>query len=199
MKMNKRWHITTLVAIGLLLISVANTFASEHSWAAVRESKWQGALIDIYFVDQQHGWIVGAQSTILHTSDGGQTWDNQPSQPLPFKNEFHKVRFINPQIGWIAGEEGTVLKTIDGGATWMKLSTGTRAALSTIFFVDDRHGWAGGDGGLIIQSTDGGMTWTRQETGTNNAIRSVQFANPQTGWAVGDAGTVVHKHYRWRA
>ena len=60
MKINKRWYITTLIAIGLLLASVANTFASEHSWASVRESKWQGALIDIYFVDQQHGWIVGS-------------------------------------------------------------------------------------------------------------------------------------------
>ena len=108
MKMNKRWCVTALVAMGLLLVSVANTFSSE--WTTVRESEWQGALIDVYFIDQQHGWIVGAQSTILHTIDGGKTWVYQPSQPLPFKNELHKVRFINPQVGWIAGEEGTVLK-----------------------------------------------------------------------------------------
>ena len=134
-EINKRWQITALIAIGLLVISVANTFASDHSWTSVRESKWQAALIDIFFVDQQHGWIVGAQSTILHTKDGGQTWVSQPSQPLPFKNEFHKVRFISPQVGWIAGEEGTILKTVDGGATWMKLSTGTRAALSHRLFL----------------------------------------------------------------
>ena len=84
MKINKQWHITALIAIGLLLISTANTFASERTWTSIRESAWQAALLDVYFVDQQHGWVVGADATILHTNDADKTWNQQPSQPWPW-------------------------------------------------------------------------------------------------------------------
>ena len=156
MKINKQWHITTLIAIGLLLISIANTFASEKAWTTVRESEWQGALIDIYFVDQQHGWIVGAQSTILHTSDGGATWVNQPSQPLPFKNEFHKVRFINPQIG-LDCRRGR--HRAENARRWCYVDEtfhrqrGHRCQPSFLSMIDTVGQAA--TGGLIIHSTDG--------------------------------------------
>ena len=98
-----------------LLIATLSAAASAKTWTSVRESKWKEPFYDVYFVDAQRGWIVGAASTILHTTDGGKTWNNQPSHPLPFKKDFKKVRFINPQVGWVVGEEGTILKTVDGG------------------------------------------------------------------------------------
>ena len=66
-----------------------------------------GHFSDVFFVDAQHGWIVGSNSTILHTTDGGMTWNRQPSQPLPFDIMLKKVRFINPQTGWVVGDDGT--------------------------------------------------------------------------------------------
>src|SRR5690606_23903310 len=36
----------------------------------------QGApLLDVYFVDAQHGFAIGAYSLFLHTRDGGQHWN----------------------------------------------------------------------------------------------------------------------------
>ena len=153
---NKRYIQVVSSMMALLSILIANDFAQAKSWTSVREAKWRADFSDIYFVDTQHGWIVGSNSTILHTNNSGMTWEKQPSQPLPFKVDFYKVRFINTLTGWIVGDAGTVLKTTDGGATWMKLNSGTRAALSAISFVDDRFGWAGGDGGLVIHTADGG-------------------------------------------
>ena len=143
--------IFTFAVIATLVVAVS-AVASERTWTSIRESKWKAAFFDVYFVDAQHGWIVGERSSILHTVDGGKTWNNQPSQPLPFKKDLKKVRFINSQIGWVVGEEGTILKTLDGGATWMKLNSGTRAALSSVSFFDAQFGWAGGDGGVIIHT-----------------------------------------------
>ena len=29
---------------------------------------------DVFFIDDQHGWVVGEEGTILATRDGGSTW-----------------------------------------------------------------------------------------------------------------------------
>src|SRR5262249_22269655 len=39
----------------------------------------QQELIHIDFVDEKHGWIVGAAGAILHTDDAGETWIRQRS------------------------------------------------------------------------------------------------------------------------
>ena len=116
----------------LLLLSIAPFALAQKAWETVSESKWQGSFSDVFFVDAQHGWIVGSSATILHTNDGGTTWNQQP---LPLDAELKKVRFINPQIGWAVGENGTVLKTTDGGQTWMKKNSGTGTALLAVSFV----------------------------------------------------------------
>ena len=95
----------------------------------VSESEWQAHFSDVFFVDAQHGWIVGSNSTILHTTDGGMTWNRQPRQPLPFDIVLKKVRFIDPQTGWVVGDDGMVLKTTDGGQTWNIQKTATPTAL----------------------------------------------------------------------
>ena len=164
----------------VLLLLCATPFAlAQKAWVAVSETKCRLPFPMSFSSMPQHGWIVGSSSTILHTSDGGQTWNMQPSQPLPFNIELKKVRFISPQIGWVVGDNGTVLKTTDGGQTWMKKTTGTRTALLAVSFADEKHGWASGDGGLIIGTSNGGTTWTKQKIGTNNTIEGIHFVSPQ--------------------
>ena len=189
--MQPRKQILSIFVILLLLCSVQFALA-QKSWVKVSEAEWQAHFSDIFFVDAQHGWIVGSNSTILHTDDGGATWQRQPSQPLPFDIVLKKVRFIDPQTGWVVGDNGTVLKTTDGGKTWMKKNTDTFTALLGASFVDDKHGWASGDGGLIISTKNGGTTWTKQEIDTNNTIEGIDFVSPTVGWAAGGGGTLLH-------
>ena len=42
-----------------------------------RIADWQTHFTDIYFADAKHGWIVGHQGWILHTADGGVSWEKQ--------------------------------------------------------------------------------------------------------------------------
>ena len=175
-----------------LLLSTTQFVMAQKEWVKVSDSEWQATFSDVFFVDTLNGWIVGSNSTILNSTDGGKTWQQQPRQPLPFKIEFKKVRFINPKIGWVVGDNGTVLKTLDGGQEWTKLSTGNRVALLGVSFVDKQHGWACGDGGFVMHTNDGGASWTPQPIDTNNTIEGIHFATPETGWAVGGGGTILY-------
>ena len=189
--MKSRKQIFSILVVLLLLCTLQFAFA-QRSWVKVSESEWQAGFSDVFFVDAQYGWIVGSNSTILHTTDGGMTWNRQPSQPLPFDIMLKKVRFIDPQTGWVVGDDGTVLKTTDGGTTWMKKNTGTRTALLAVSFADAQHGWASGDGGLIISTKNGGTTWAKQELDTNNTIEGIDFVSATLGWAAGGGGTLLH-------
>ena len=183
----------TLFTIILTLLLLTTPFVmAQKEWVTVSESKRQSSFSDVFFVDTLNGWIVGSNSMILNTTNGGKTWQQQPRQPLPFQIEFKKVRFITPKIGWIVGESGTVLKTLDGGQEWTKLSTGTRVALLGVSFVDENHGWACGDGGFVMHTGNGGMSWQPQDIGTNNTIEGVHFMSPEVGWAAGGGGTLLH-------
>ena len=98
---------STICPVIFLLFSSINIIYAQEDWSLIRGSKWQSNLNDVFFVDNSHGWIVGSNSTILHTSNGGKDWIDQPNQPLPFKVELHKVRFISPKLGWVVGGNGT--------------------------------------------------------------------------------------------
>jgi len=39
----------------------------------LQESPTPMTLLDVHFQDAQHGWVVGAGGTMLHTEDGGET------------------------------------------------------------------------------------------------------------------------------
>src|SRR3954462_6638354 len=68
-------------------------------------------LIHIDFVDEKHGWIVGAGGAILHTDDAGESWTRQPTES---KATLYHIDFSNERQGWEVGERGTILRTDDG-------------------------------------------------------------------------------------
>ena len=71
-------------------------------------------LTSVHFTDCNNGWIAGDYGTILHTSDGGNSWGKQSSGT---SNLLWSVYFADPVHGWIAGDKGTILATMDGGGT----------------------------------------------------------------------------------
>ena len=109
-------------------------------------------LFAVDVLDQQHVWIVGFNSVIVHTPDGGKTWNMQKSGvTVPLCD----VSFVNIQTGWIAGRVGTLLSTEDGGKTWETQSSGTNRNLFGLCFVDELYGWAVGEFGTILHTSNG--------------------------------------------
>ena len=119
---------SAIIVLFALYLTAWNVSA-DRQWEVVRGGKWQAKFNDVFFLKKstQIGWIVGSKSMILHTADGGKSWERQPSLPFPAsfdKIDLHKVRFISPTMGWVCGDNGTVLKTTDGGKTWNTTKSG---------------------------------------------------------------------------
>lgn len=77
----------------------------------------QSTLTSLYFVNAQQGWAVGHDATILHTSDGGYSWEIQ--QYLPEKEKpLLDITFKDELHGIAVGAYGLFYRTIDGGKHW---------------------------------------------------------------------------------
>jgi photosystem II stability/assembly factor-like uncharacterized protein len=143
------------------------------------------------FALEQRVWAVGDRGLIVHSEDGGKTWEPQTSgtREQLFSITFH----ADGQQGWAASLSGTILKTVDGGKTWEPQTNRTQAALFSItFHADGQQGWAAGDGGTILKTMDGGKSWEPQTSGTEASLFSITFhADGQQGWAAGDGGTIL--------
>lgn len=83
---------------------------------------------DIFFLDSLNGWMVGVQGltsvpndVVLHTSDGGLTWEKQLEEAVggyTYSNGLLAVRFSDPMHGRAVGVQGKIISTSDGGVTW---------------------------------------------------------------------------------
>ncbi len=158
----------------------------------------------VHFVSPRQGWVVGAQGTILHTTDAGGTWTAQVSNATSFT--LHAVAFTSPTNGIVVGTAGVILRTTNGGATWTRMlavDTGGGLGLNDVRFQDDVRGWIVGNSGIILRTTNGGASWVRVLPGvTSSDLESVSFprssiagtppADPYgRGWAVGASGTIL--------
>jgi len=149
---------------------------------------------DIFFTDADNGWAVGVSfwvpiqnSVILHTYDGGETWE--PQEDYSWRG-FNSVFFTDPGHGCAVGSYGTVTCTPDGGNTWVVLSGGySRPALYDVFFTGEEDGWAVGGNeypfdSKLMHTIDGGNSWEEMEA-TENILYGIFFINSSKGWIVG--------------
>jgi photosystem II stability/assembly factor-like uncharacterized protein len=106
------------------------------------------------FRDEQNGWAAG-QGIIVHTADGGKTWEKQYVGPA----HILCIYFKNAKDGFAAGESDLYMFTHDGGATWKEEhSRFSGQKFRKIFFTDDKTGFLLSEGG-VFKTTDGGTTW----------------------------------------
>ncbi|HEX2489941.1 MAG TPA: YCF48-related protein [Blastocatellia bacterium] len=53
------------------------------------------------------GWIAGDRGVLLHTTDGGATWENVE---LNARGNLSRLFFIAPDCGWVVGTSGAIFK-----------------------------------------------------------------------------------------
>lgn len=135
-------------------------------------------LIDTYFIDDLHGWVVGGKGgtcydkltpVIMFTADGGKTWEDKLQDSkivFPTGEWGWKIQFLTSQIAFVSLENKTaaaILKTTDGGQSWNRIPVSGNVRLQGIGFVNEQVGWVGGRGhGDSVKSSgtiDGGSTW----------------------------------------
>ena len=120
-------------------------------------------LWSVHFINSNTGWMVGEVGTILRTTDGGSTWENQVSGS---KKMLRSVFFTDADNGWACGHtgtsagNGTILNTTNGGSVWEEQTTGINGWYLSVYFTDSNLGWLVGlidSSGLILKTIDGGQ------------------------------------------
>jgi photosystem II stability/assembly factor-like uncharacterized protein len=144
-------------------------------------------LIHLDFVNENTGWIVGANGLILSTADGGQTWQKQKSDTT---STIYNIDFRNETEGIAVGEKGLILQTFDGGRNWRKINVNFKNTFLRVGFSDDKTIWIAGRGGIILRSNDKGATFLKQDTKVTTNIYGF-YVDKKIGFAVGAKGTIL--------
>lgn len=144
----------------------------------------------VYFVSESAGWLCGNDGMIMHSSDGGITWQSQTSG---VSEKLRDIWFADAMYGWAVGRDGILLATSDGGATWSSQSSPATDDLRGIYMLDTQRGWIVGSDGLILYTSNGGQLWETQLSvpgGEEDEFEAVFALNENYVWAVGGQGRV---------
>ena len=147
-----------------------------------------GLLLGVDFVSKKLGWAVGENGTILHTRNGGVTWEAQSSPT----HLLFDVCIVGKDKGFVVGDRGAILQTDDGGTKWQAQDSRTAECFGATHFVSPQKGWAVAETGVILHTTNGGAVWQQQTSNTKQDLLAVFFIDEETGWCVGSAGEIVH-------
>lgn len=160
-------------------------------------------LFDIKMFDKREGFACAASSAdiqtsnalILHTKDGGKTWQKVYQSSRPFETTW-KVSFPTRQVGYVTIQsynpdpevkQQRIAKTMDGGKTWQEINLceDARAREFGIGFLDENHGYVG-TMTSGYEARDGGTSWTKVDLGTAcNKIRIYKEKDYSYGYAIG--------------
>jgi len=179
-----------IILFSMIIFLYACSQAPEYDkWHVVREADWETNFTDLYFIDEQNGWVVGWYGFILNTNDSGKSWKVQYSDE---KINLNGIFFVDRQNGWCVGDNGVILYTNNGGNVWKQQYPNTAYCLQDVYFINVNEGWVCGNSGLILYTDDGGKSWVRQDSDTDNTLLQLQFVSETEGWACGVSGRIVH-------
>ncbi len=115
-------------------------------------------LLDVWFENEKTGFVVGAFGLILHTRDGGTSWEPwMHAVDNPKGLHLYSVRAVGADV-YLTGEQGLVLKLDRAAGQFRKLEVPYQG---TLFGVtgNSRVVLAFGLRGTVVRSTDGGRSW----------------------------------------
>jgi photosystem II stability/assembly factor-like uncharacterized protein len=213
-----------LVAVGRVEgpAYVMTSSDSGASWTSTSLTSQLSMLIDTRFTSPSDGIVIGSTPgnimtgnppfycTVLHTADGGQTWQTAFTSTTP-NSLCWKISFPSAQVGYVsvqdAGQSGppSFLKTTDGGQTWTEMPLPTNPAGFYLGigmgFITPEIGWVSADYASTssppaptYRTSDGGQTWAVDAT-LQSPINRFRFLNANTAFAIG--GTIWKLDINW--
>ena len=156
---------TTIISLMLLLLSL-NSYIVAQQWSWVNPYPIGEQINQCYFLDEQKGFAIGNNGTLVRTSDAGTTWELIGTS---IEGNFIKILFFDNLHGWVLGSSVDpyynptpyFLRTTDGGVTWQQQTiTSFNVYLTDMFFLNNNIGWCIGNDGKLFKTTDGGVSWT---------------------------------------
>ncbi len=171
-------NLSLVVCLGLGLggcVSTTLPMATTSPWSEVSLNTEANPL-DIGFVDENRGFLIGTNRMIMETNDGGDTW-NERNLDIPSEENFRliSIDFLGEE-GWIAGQPGLVMHTNDGGQNWMRLLIGSKLPgdpyLITTLGNDSAE--LATTAGAVYTTKDGGANWEGKVSEASGGIRDLR-------------------------
>jgi photosystem II stability/assembly factor-like uncharacterized protein len=169
--------------------------AARKLWLSDAGSAWRSQAIEtaeavmaLTCDPQNRIWVVGGFSTILSSTDQGESWSE-----FSFGDDAQltSVQFVDSTTGFAAGEFGMVLKTTDAGESWEPMASIPGEFYSqAAHFIDARRGWTVGLNGAILATSDGGESWQSQDSGVKIPLYGITGSG-EALYAVGENGIVL--------
>lgn len=183
----------------LALFLIVFCFQSARADWVKQDVKTLAWLHDVFFINENRGWIAGSGGTLLRTDDGGKTW----SKTINFTEDtIRQVYFFDENNGWLLCERSVynavgnspsyLLKTDDGGTSWkaINLTTG-RERFSKILFTAKNTGLAIGESGAYFVLQEDGKTWKKRSAPVPFLLTNGIFTDNLHGTIVGAGGTIL--------
>lgn len=177
----------------LLFFITTQSVQSQEGWYQ-QNSGTTNNLKSVFFTDENTGYAVGYNGTILKTTNGGFNWTAYTGVP----NEYFRSVHFSGQTGFIVGgyNSAIIFKTTDGGDTWADISTFANYGLYGVFLTGASNVHICGDG-KIMRSTNGGFNWQIQNFdstgfGIYRDFRAIYFTDSQNGFTGGNTLWVGH-------
>lgn len=152
----------------------------------------------IAFADQNNGLVTGLFGLVLKTTDGGLSWNLQPSG---YHCQLGDVEMTDSNTAYAAGYwnqtdhlYGAILITRDGGTHWDSIPTG-QVMCNTLSFPSKNTGYVFGtslSGAVLLKTKDAGHTWETMIQPAFNGVISTSFVDSPNGYAVGQNGQIIH-------
>ena len=124
-----------------------------------------GLILRLWFVDEQHGFAVGYQKTVLKTSDGGRTWSPVAEAAKPTGNPaftaYSRIIF-DGKHGIIIGSAVPPRRDLGRFPSWMEpdRATKTRPAPTVT---------------LLMETQDGGATWGSSNSSLIGLVTTIRM------------------------
>lgn len=155
-------------------LAAAMASGQEGAMNDARQAVAEGAdkpFFDLEFLDEQHGFAVGAYNMLFSTDDGGRHWHSQGLRlPNPGKLHLYGLRALGTTLV-VVGEQGLVLR---GEAFGAQAFEAVPAPYKGSFFGLLRSAGhsvvAYGLRGSAYQSIDGGRHWQRLNSDLNTSL-----------------------------
>tara|TARA_R110001592_G_scaffold337300_1_gene623558 strand:+ start:165604 stop:166689 length:1086 start_codon:yes stop_codon:yes gene_type:complete len=150
----------------------------------------RSTLLDVFFLNDKLGWAVGHEGVILHSSDGGLSWELQ-YDGLRYGEEglafYSKLAAENPEDELYPYMIGEMEFAIEQGAD---------KPFFGVVFYDENHGHAAGAYGMIVVTRDGGKTWQHvlhhmENDDFYHIFDFTPLPEPGRSFLVGEAGLLL--------
>jgi len=184
----KRINLYIFLLIGALALL---PLLSYSQWTWQNPLPQGNSVLNLHFLNEEIGYVVGNNGTILKTINGGASWIHQKSNT---NLNLTSVHMTSENTGFIVGGNkysddslSIILKTTNGGVGWNIVNQDSLGAYSSVYCASTDTIFVAGKNGRIIKSVNSGINWTSLTTGISDNIVQIKFPTTSIGYAIADS------------